>query len=89
MIKLTSARGPSSYSAGGFDVTVGAFEEVSQSSGAMVLAQIASSSYYYASPVSASGNIVTVMVRDLRSAGMEAGAVDMSGLDVLVLTYGY
>ena len=82
-----SIRGPASYAAGGFTYTLDQVEYLGQSSGRMVTAATVSSSPMIAQVVSDSGNIVTIIVRDVRSGGIEpAGTPDLSNLHI-ALTY--
>ena len=84
--RMVSVRGPSSYSAGGFDVTLGDVDFIAASSGRMVAASIASSSQLTAQVVASSGNIATVM---LHTASAEiADATDLSALEVNVIYQG-
>lgn len=86
-LHLRSIRGPASYAAGGFTYTLDQVEYLGQSSGRMVMAATVSSSPMIAQVVSDSGNIVTIIVRDSRSGGIEPAATpDLSGLHI-ALTY--
>lgn len=86
--RTRSIRGPSSYSAGGFLVTLGDIERIAVSSGRMVSAAIVSSSPMVAQVVNASGNVATVILRDMRSSGIEPTSGDFSALQVNVLYEG-
>ena len=89
MIRTITIRGPASYAAGGFNVTLGEMERIGSSSGRQVQATVVSSSPYVANVVGSSGNITTVLLRDLRSGGLEAAAaVDVSNLHVMVTAEG-
>jgi hypothetical protein len=79
---MRSVRGPSSYSAGGFLVTLGDTERIGSSSGRMVAAWTVSSSPLQAQVVGASGNVATVILRDLRSSGIEPTAGDFSATHI-------
>ena len=88
-LRMRSVRGPASYLAGGFLVTLGDIERIAVSSGRMVAAWTVSSSPFVAQVVNASGNIATVMLRDQRSGGTEAAdTVNFSGLHVAVVYEG-
>lgn len=86
--RMRSVRGPSSYAAGGFLVTLGDVERLSVSSGRMVSAATVSSSPMAAQVVNASGNVATVILRDTRSSGIEPTSGDFSALHVNVLYEG-
>ena len=81
-----SIRGPASYAAGGFNYTLDQVEWLGQSSGRMVSADTVSSSPMLAQVVSDSGNIVTIIMRDMRSGGIEPTSGDLSNLSI-ALTY--
>lgn len=78
MLRMRSVRGPSSYAAGGFAVTLGDVQVIEQSSGRMVSVYQASSTPFSPTVVSASGNICTVMLRDGRSSFLEPSSGDFS-----------
>lgn len=80
--RMRSVRGPASYAAGGFLVTLGDIERIAVSSGRMVSAYTVSSSPMVAQVVNASGNVATVILRDQRSGGIEPTSGDFSGLHV-------
>jgi len=82
MLRMRSVRGPSSYTAGGFLVTLGDIERIAVSSGRLVSAATVSSSPMMAQVVNASGNVATVILRDLRSGGIEPTSGDFTGLHV-------
>ena len=83
-LRSRTVRGPSSYAAGGFLVTLGDVERIAVSSGRLVSAATVSSSPMVAQVVNASGNIATVILRDQRSSGIEPTSGDFSGLHVNV-----
>lgn len=81
--RIESVRGPSSYSTGGFDRTLGEPEYIAESSGRMVVAYGASSSQHIPQVAGSSGNIVTIIMRDGRSSLIESAATtDFSGLHI-------
>ena len=82
--RMRSVRGPSSYAAGGFLVTLGDVERIAVSSGRLVTASVVSSSPLMAQVVNASGNVATVILRDFRSSGIEPTSGDFSALQVNV-----
>ena len=83
-MRLRSIRGPASYAAGGFLVTLGDIERIAVSSGRMVAAWVVSSSPLVAQVVNASGNIATVILRDMRSSGIEPTSGDFSATQIAV-----
>lgn len=83
--RMRSVRGPSSYAAGGFDVTLGELEYISVSTGRIVYAGTVSSSPMAAQVANASGNIVTIILRDARSGGIEPTSGDFTGLHVAIV----
>lgn len=83
-MRLRSIRGPASYSAGGFLATLGDIERIAVSSGRMVAAWVVSSSPLVAQVVNASGNIATIILRDMRSGGIEPTSGDFSATHVAV-----
>ena len=83
-MRLRSIRGPASYAAGGFLVTLGDIERIAVSSGRMVAAWIVSSSPLIAQAVNASGNIATVILRDMRSSGIEPTSGDFSATHIAI-----
>ena len=83
-MKMRSIRGPASYGAGGFLVTLGDVERIALSSGRMVAAWVVSSSPFIAQVVQASGNIATVILRDLRSSGIEPTSGDFTATHIAV-----
>lgn len=86
MLTTRSVRGPASYVTGGFNVTMGSGQKIADSSGRVAAAWTSSSSPFVAQVVNSSGNIITVMLRDTRSSGIEAGsAVDFSNLHVMAI----
>ena len=88
MVRMRSVRGPASYAAGGFTVTLGDIQVIESSSGRMVQAVMSSSTYFLANVVSASGNIATVIMRDARSGGIEPTSGDLSNLHMAVIYEG-
>ena len=86
--RMRSVRGPASYSAGGFLVTLGDIERIAVSSGRLVAAWVVSSSPFVAQAVNASGNVATVILRDLRSSGIEPTSGDFSGTHIAVAYQG-
>lgn len=87
-LRMRTVRGPSSYAAGGFDVTLGDVSNIAQSSGPLVQAHTVSSSPMVAQVVATSGNIATVILRDSRSGGGEPTSGDFSALDVNIIYEG-
>ena len=83
---MISVRGPASYAAGGFLVRLGDVERIGQSSGRLVAAWTVSSSPLLAQATATSGNVVTVILRDMRSSGIEPTSGDFSGTHI-GLTY--
>ena len=83
-MRLRSIRGPASYAAGGFLVTLGDIERIAVSSGRMVAAWVVSSSPLVAQAVNASGNVVTVILRDMRSSGIEPTSGDFSATHIAI-----
>lgn len=86
--RMRSVRGPASYAAGGFLVTLGNIERIAVTSGRLVAAWVVSSSPMIAQVVQASGNVATVILRDQRSGGIEPTAGDFTGLHVAVIYEG-
>jgi len=86
--RMRAVRGPASYSAGGFTITAGDVQAIVVSSGRMVGAWTVSSSYFVANVVNASGNIATVIFRDMRSGGIEPTSGDLSNLHVALMYEG-
>ena len=86
--RMRSVRGPASYAAGGFAPVLGDIQAIAISSGRLVAAIMASSSYFVANVVNASGNIATVMMRDMRSGGLEPTSGDLSNLHVALVYEG-
>ena len=86
--RMRSVRGPASYAAGGFLVTLGDIERIAVSSGRLVAAWVVSSSPLVAQVVNASGNVATVILRDLRSSGIEPTSGDFSGTHIAVAYQG-
>ena len=86
--RMRSVRGPASYSAGGFAPVFGDIQAIAVSSGRIVGAFMASSSYFIANLVNASGNIATVIMRDMRSGGLEPTSGDLSNLHVALVYEG-
>ena len=87
-LKLRSIRGTDAYTAGGFLYRIDDFEYIAQSSGRMVMAATVSSSPLVAQAVAASGDTVTIILRDQRSSGIEPTSGDFSGLHIAVLYEG-
>ena len=87
-MRLRSIRGPASYATGGFLATLGDIERIAVSSGRMVAAWVVSSSPLVAQVVNASGNIATVILRDMRSSGIEPTSGDFSATHIAVLYEG-
>lgn len=83
-MRMRSVRGPASYSAGGFLATLGEIERIAVSSGRLVAAWVVSSSPMVAQAVNASGNIATVILRDMRSGGIEPTSGDFSAMHVAI-----
>ena len=83
-LRMRSVRGPASYAAGGFLVTCGDIERIVVSSGRMAAAWVVSSSPLVAQIVAVSGNIATVILRDLRSSGIEPTSGDFSATHVAI-----
>ena len=83
-MRLRSIRGPASYAAGGFLATLGDIERIAVSSGRMVAAWTVSSSPLIAQAVNASGNIATVILRDMRSSGIEPTSGDFSATHIAI-----
>lgn len=83
-MRMRSVRGPSSYAAGGFLVTLGDIERIAVTSGRLVAAWVVSSSPFVAQVVQASGNVATVILRDHRSSGNEPTSGDFSALHVAI-----
>ena len=96
-IIVKETTGPASYSAGGFEVTIGELEKVDKA-----VAQVIGGGEYLAQVVSISGNKVTVKVRDnieqavdeggtaTYTIGAEVGdGTDLSAVTFLVIAYGY
>ena len=83
-MRMRSVRGPASYSAGGFLVTLGDIERIAVTSGRLVAAWTVSSSPLIAQVVNASGNIATVILRDGRSSNIEPTSGDFTGLHVAI-----
>ena len=83
-MRLRSIRGPASYAAGGFLVTLGDIERIAVSSGRMVAAWVVSSSPLIAQAVNASGNVATVILRDMRSSGIEPTSGDFSATHIAI-----
>ena len=92
-LKIRSLRAPRSYTTGGDTYTLGEYEYLAYGSGVIgrkILVQTVSSSPYIPQPVSHSGNIVTIMLRDTRAGGAEAASTtDVSNLDLAILYEGY
>ena len=88
VLRMRSVRGPSSYAAGGFLVTLGDVERIAEASGRLVAAWTVSSSPLVAQVVAASGNVATVILRDQRSGGIEPTAGDFSALQVAAVYEG-
>ena len=86
--RLVSVRGPASYAAGGFLVRLGEAERIGQSSGRMVAAFTVSSSPLEAQVTGASGNVATVILRDMRSSGIEPTSGDFSATHIALVYEG-
>ena len=87
-MRMRGIRGPGTYAAGGFLVTLGDIERIAVSSGRMVAAWVTSSSPFVAQVVNASGNVATVILRDQRSSGIEPTAGDFSATHLAVIFEG-
>ena len=83
--RMRGIRGPSSYAAGGFDTPLGEIEYIPASTGRMVSAATVSSSPMTAQVVAHSGNIVTIILRDQRSGGIEPTSGDFTNLHLAVV----
>ena len=96
-VVVKETTGPSSYSAGGFNVTIGELEKVSKA-----IVQVIGGGEYLAQVVSISGNVVTVKVRDnIEQEVAEGGSstytiggevsdgTDLSSVTFYVIAYGY
>ena len=86
--RMMSVRGPASYAAGGFLVRLGDVERIGQSSGRLVAAWAVSSSPLMAQATLSSGNVATVILRDMRSGGIEPTSGDFSALHVALVYEG-
>ena len=86
---MRAIRGPAAYAAGGFTTTLDEVEYVSQSSSLLCQVQTVTSSPMVAQAVSSSGNIVTVILRDQRSSGMEPASGDFSALGISMTYQGF
>ena len=96
-IIVKETTGPSSYSSGGFEVTIGELEKVDKA-----VAQVIGGGEYIAQVVSISGNKVTVKVRNnieqavdengtstYTIGGEVADGTDLSSITFYVIAYGY
>lgn len=86
-VKIRGVRGVASYTTGGDNYTLGDVEKIAVSSGRAVAAFAASSSRVVPQVVNASGNIVTVMMRDLGSGGQEAASTTNFSTQHLAVVY--
>lgn len=87
-LRFRSVRGPSSYGAGGFLVTLGDVERIAVTSGRLAAAWTVSSSPLQAQVVNVSGNVATVILRDRRSSAIEPTSGDFSALHVALIYEG-
>ena len=83
-MRMRSVRGPASYAAGGFLTTLGEIERIAVTSGRLAAAWVVSSSPLMAQVVTVSGNIVTVILRDMRSSGIEPTSGDFSATHIAI-----
>ena len=86
--RIMSVRGPASYAAGGFLVRAGDVERIGQSSGRLVAAFTVSSSPLLAQVTTTSGNVVTVILRDTRSSGIEPTSGDFGATHIALVYEG-
>ena len=86
--RMQSVRGPASYAAGGFLVRLGDVERIGASSGRLVAAWTVSSSPLEAQVTAASGNVATVILRDMRSSGIEPTSGDFSATHIALVYEG-
>lgn len=87
---MRSIRGPSAYSAGGFTTVLDEVEYLQESSSLNVLVQpVGASTSMRATAQSYSGNIVTVVLRDERSGGLEPTSGDFSGIGFSMVYQGF
>lgn len=78
---MRSIRGPSAYVAGGFTTTLDEMEYLTESSSLnFIVAPVGASTSIIANAQSYSGNIVTIVLRDTRSGGLEPTSGDFSGI---------
>lgn len=80
--RIQSVRGPAAYVAGGFLVRLGETERIGVSSGRLIAAFTVSSSPLQAQVTLTSGNVATVILRDMRSSGIEPTTGDFSATHI-------
>ena len=83
-MRMRSVRGPASYATGGFLTTLGEVERIAVTSGRLAAAWVVSSSPLIAQVVAVSGNIVTTILRDMRSSGIEPTSGDFSATHIAI-----